>query len=76
MPVELVHLVARNLVERPEALTTSVHRSGRGVRIDVSCAEGDAGRLIGRNGRIINAIRTLARAATDGRERVDVHLVD
>ena len=76
MPVELVHLVARNLVEQPDALTTSVQRGGRGIRIDVACAPGDAGRLIGRNGRIINAIRTLARAATDGRERVDVHLVD
>ena len=76
MPLELVTFVVQNLVEDPAALTIQTERSGKGLRIEIRCAPGDAGRVIGRNGRIINAIRTLARASADGRQRVDVHLVD
>jgi len=76
MPLELVTFVVENLVEDPSALAIGAERSGQGVRIEIRCAPGDAGRIIGRNGRIINAVRTLARAAADGRQRVDVHLID
>jgi len=76
MPLELVTFVVQNLVEDPGALAIQTERSGRGLRIEIRCAPGDAGRVIGRNGRIINAIRTLARASADGRQRVDVHLID
>ena len=76
MPLELVTFDGQNLAEDPDAWTTQTERSGKGLRIEIRCAPGDAGRVIGRNGRIINAIRTLARASADGRQRVDVHLVD
>ncbi len=76
MPLELVTFVVQNLVEDPDALEVGAERNGRSVRIEIRCAPGDAGRVIGRNGRIINAVRTLARAAADGRQRVDVHLLD
>ncbi len=76
MPSDLVEYVLRNLVEDPSRLRVTSDRGPKGVRIEVRCAEGDAGRIIGRNGRIINAVRTLARAAADGRQRVDVHLID
>ncbi|MEX2501547.1 MAG: KH domain-containing protein [Trueperaceae bacterium] len=76
MPLELVSFVVQNLVEDPDALVVGAEQDGRTVRIEIRCAPQDAGRIIGRNGRIINAVRTLARAATDGRQRVDVHLVD
>lgn len=76
MPLELVTFVVQNLVEEPGALVVGAERSSKGVRIEIRCAPGDAGRVIGRGGRIINAVRTLARAAADGRQRVDVHLID
>ena len=76
MPLELVTFVVQNLVEEPDALVIGAERNAKGVRIEIRCAPGDAGRVIGRGGRIINAVRTLARAAADGRERVDVHLID
>lgn len=76
MPLELVTYVVQNLVEDPDALEVGAERTDKGVRIEVRCAQGDAGRIIGRGGRIINAIRTLARAAVDGRQRVDVDLID
>ena len=76
MPLELVTFVVQNLVEEPGALVIGAERSDKGVRIEIRCAPDDAGRVIGRGGRIINAVRTLARAAADGRQRVDVHLID
>lgn len=76
MTLELVTFVVQNLVEDPDALSIEANRSDGSLRIDITCGEGDAGRIIGRNGRIINALRTLARAAADGRERIDINLAD
>jgi uncharacterized protein len=76
MPLELVTYVVQNLVAEPEAVDVTAHRDERGVRIEIRCAEDDAGRVIGRGGRVINSLRTLARAAADGRQRVEVHLIE
>lgn len=63
-----------NLVSEPDQLEVEVVQNNRGVQFNVRCAENDAGRIIGRGGRVINAIRTIARAASDGRQRVEVQL--
>lgn len=76
MSQELVALIVHNLVHDSDAVEVQTHRDGRGVRIEIHCAAEDAGRVIGRGGRIINSIRTLARAASDGRQRVEVQLVE
>jgi len=76
MPQELVALIVHNLVHDNDAVTVDSQQDGRSVRIEIQCAAEDAGRVIGRGGRIINSIRTLARAAADGRQRVEVQLVD
>lgn len=77
MPQELVSYIVQNLVSDPDAVSVRTVGDDRGgTRIEVRCAEGDAGRIIGRGGRVINSLRTLARAATDGRQRVDVHLIE
>jgi predicted RNA-binding protein YlqC (UPF0109 family) len=75
-PLELVTYVVQNLVAEPNQLTVGAERDGRGIRIEIRCAPDDAGRIIGRGGRIINSLRTLARAASDGRQRVEVQLLD
>lgn len=76
MALELVTFIVQNLVADLDSLAIESERDERGVRIEIRCAPEDAGRIIGRGGRIINGIRTLARAASDGRQRVEVHLVD
>ncbi len=76
MSQELVALIVHNLVSDNEAVEVETQHDGRGVRIEIQCAKDDAGRVIGRGGRIINSIRTLARAASDGRQRVEVQLVE
>jgi predicted RNA-binding protein YlqC (UPF0109 family) len=75
-PLELVTFIVQNLVAEPDQLAVGAERDGRGIRIEIRCAADDAGRIIGRGGRIINSLRTLARAAADGRERVEVQLID
>ena len=76
MALELVTFIVHNLVSEPEALNITAQREGRDLRIEIRCASDDAGRIIGRGGRVINSIRTLARAAADGRQRVEVQLLD
>ena len=76
MVSELVAFVVQNLVAEPEQLEVSARESGNGLFIEIRCSESDAGRIIGRGGRTINSIRTLARAAADGQERVEVQLLE
>jgi len=76
VPQELVALIVHNLVSDNDAVEITEKREARGVRIEIRCAADDAGRVIGRGGRVINGIRTLARAAADGRQRVEVQLLE
>lgn len=75
-PLELVTFIVHNLVAEPERLEIDAQSNSRGVRIEIRCAPDDAGRIIGRGGRVINSLRTLARAASDGRQHVEVQLID
>ena len=60
----LVDSIVRPLVDEPDALeVASVEAEDGGMVIEIRVAEGDAGKVIGRQGRVIKAIRTLARAA-------------
>lgn len=76
MPVDLVTFIVQNLVAEPDKLEVTASGDSRNVRIEVTCAPEDVGRIIGRGGRLINSIRTLARAAADGRQRVEIQLLD
>lgn len=76
MPVDMVTYILQNLVSEPDKLGVHAEHSDRSLVIEVTCAEGDAGRIIGRGGRVINSLRTLARAAADGRQRVEVQLLE
>ena len=59
---DLVEYIVCGLVDDEDAVSLDVTDSEDGALIEVSCAESDAGRIIGRRGRTIKAIRTLARA--------------
>lgn len=67
---ELVEFLAGQVVDEPEQVR--VHREGGTLLVRVG--EGEEGRLIGRQGRVIQAIRTLARSATPPRMRLTVDL--
>lgn len=59
---DLVELIVCGLVEDEDAVSLDVTDGEEGALIEVTCAEGDAGKVIGRRGRTIKAIRTIARA--------------
>lgn len=73
----VLEYLVKALVDDPDAVHIEVDDDRRGVRMQVSVASGDMGRVIGRRGRIANAIRTVVRAAAvnDG-VAVDVDFVD
>ena len=59
---DLVEYIVCGLVDNEDAVALDVTDREDGALIEVSCSEEDAGRVIGRKGRTIKAIRTLARA--------------
>lgn len=58
---ELIEYIAKSLVDDPTEVEVSERRSGRDLRIRLSVAEEDMGRVIGRGGRVANAMRALLR---------------
>lgn len=75
---QLVRTLVEQIVEIPEAATvTGTDQENGELFIEIEVDEGDIGKIIGRQGRIIKAIRTLARAAAsqDG-FRVEVELAE
>jgi predicted RNA-binding protein YlqC (UPF0109 family) len=72
---ELVEFLVRALVEQPDKVEVEEFEEDGDLVLEVSVAENDLGRVIGRGGRIANAIRTVARAAgarDDRRVIVDI----
>ena len=58
---ELVEFIAKSLVEDPTQVRVTETEGNREIRIELRVAEGDQGRVIGRNGRIANSMRSLLR---------------
>jgi hypothetical protein len=75
---DLVEFLARALVDEPDAVTVESFEEDDGTLVyEVTVAEDDVGKIIGRSGRTVNALRAVVRAAAvrDGR-RVLVDIVD
>lgn len=60
---ELVVYIAKNLVDNPDAVEVQEDARGRQVYLHLSVAPDDTGRVIGRGGRVVNAMRSLLRVA-------------
>jgi predicted RNA-binding protein YlqC (UPF0109 family) len=58
---EFLDYVARSLVDNPDGVSVAVEDRGDEVELTLSVDEADMGRVIGRDGRIANAIRSLLR---------------
>ena len=75
MMEELVRFIARNLVDEPDSVKVETREEGDTVVISLSVAPGDMGKVIGRQGRIAKAIRTVVKAASvreDKKYMVDI----
>ena len=74
----LVESLVMPLVDSPDAVSIeSSHTEDGAVLVEIRVDEADAGKVIGRQGRVIKAIRTLSRAAGSRHGfDVEVELVD
>jgi len=64
---ELVEYIAQNLVNDPSAVEVNSRRAGSSTILELHVAKNDMGRVIGKNGRVANAIRSLLRASNTER---------
>jgi uncharacterized protein len=72
IPRAVLDYVARQLVDDPESVVVEMEEGRRGsVSLTLHVAPDDMGKVIGRRGRVAQAIRSVVRAA-GARERVDV----
>jgi predicted RNA-binding protein YlqC (UPF0109 family) len=75
---DLVEFLVRALVSDPDAVQVSEVDSDDGTVLEVRVDPDDLGRVIGRDGRVANAIRTIAKAAATASDagRVMVEIVE
>ena len=72
---ELVEVIAKSLVEHPEEVVVTEKESGKSTVIELKVAQSDMGKVIGKQGRIAKAIRSVVKAAAsreDKRVIVDI----
>ena len=73
----LVESLVRPLVDHEDELRVDAHEEGSTIFVELSVNEEDAGKVIGRQGRVIKSIRTLARAAASrSNMHVEVEILD
>ncbi len=68
---DLIEYIAKSLVEHPEEVSVQEFRRGDRVTFELRVAKEDMGRVIGKGGRVANAIRALLRVAA---EREGMHV--
>lgn len=61
----LTEYIAKSLVDHPDEVAVDEIRHGNLVTLELSVAKDDMGRVIGKGGRVANAIRTLLRVAAE-----------
>lgn len=73
---ELVEMLARNLVDQPDAVDVREVEGTSTLTYEIVVAEDDIGKVIGKQGRIINALRTIVKAAaTKNGKKVYVEVI-
>ena len=74
---KLLLFLARSLVDEPEKVEVEGKETDSRVDLTLRVAPGDMGKVIGRHGRIVKAIRTVMKAASvKANKRVNVEIVD
>jgi len=73
---EIVEFIAKSIVNVPDAVVVTEETTDEGITVKLQVAEEDKGRVIGKQGRVAEAIRTLLRvkAAKQG-TRVTLEII-
>ena len=73
---ELVEVIAKALVDNPEDVVVTEKTSGKSVTVQLQVAPADMGKVIGKQGKIAKAIRSVVKAASSkDNKRVDVEII-
>ena len=74
---ELIEYTARSLVDNPDQVTVRQFRKGSRVKLELRVAREDMGRVIGKGGKVANALRVLLRvAAARGGNQAILHIIE
>ncbi len=71
----LVEIIAKSLVEQPDKVVVTKEEKGEDTLIVLQVASDDMGKVIGKQGRIAKAIRTVVKAAAKDESKVNVDIV-
>ena len=73
---ELVEVIAKALDEHPDEVVVTQKEEGKHITLELHVAASDMGKVIGKQGRIAKAIRSVVKAAsTKENQKVDVEIV-
>ncbi len=61
---ELVEIIAKSLVDNPDQVVVTQREDERAIIIELRVAQSDMGKVIGKQGRIAKAIRSVVKAAS------------
>ena len=74
---ELVEIIARALVDKPDEVVVSEHEDSSAIVVELKVAQSDMGKVIGKQGRIAKALRTVVKAASSKEtKKVIVDILD
>ena len=74
---ELLTYIIQNLVDHPDEVSVTERETGGGAVYEVRVADGDMGKVIGRQGRIIKEVRVLMKAIAQRKgKKVTVEVID
>lgn len=73
---ELVEVIAKALVDSPDEVVVTEKDTGKAIVLELKVASSDMGKVIGKQGRIAKAIRSVVKAASSKDNlKVDVEIV-
>lgn len=74
---ELLTYIIRNLVDNPDEVSVTEREAGAETVFEVRVADGDMGKVIGRQGRIIKEVRILMKAVAQRKgKKISVEVLD
>ncbi|OQC73569.1 MAG: hypothetical protein BWX44_01431 [Spirochaetes bacterium ADurb.Bin001] len=77
MERDLVEYIVKSLVDHPESVDIKVVEGEKSTILELRVAESDIGKVIGKNGRIARAIRTILSASASSKsKRVILEILD
>ncbi|MBV8424815.1 MAG: KH domain-containing protein [Candidatus Eremiobacteraeota bacterium] len=69
---ELLYFLAQKLVSNPDAIAVQTVPGDRGPVLELEVDQEDIGKVVGRGGRVAQALRTLVRASAEGKVGVEI----